>query len=77
MVAFVAKEGLPDPSEVRLALPVELDSGADSGVDEEVIAEAAGIGEAAQELDMLLRDGTPQGRERSLVGKAIRRGSRP
>ena len=44
MVTLVAQERLADPSEVGLGLTVELDPGADPCVNQEIIAEAAGVG---------------------------------
>src|SRR4051794_29468063 len=52
MIAVIREEWLPDPSQVRLRLLGQLDSRTNSGVDEEVVAEATGIGETAQELDV-------------------------
>ena len=54
MVGFVEQEGLADPPHVRLSLLLQRNAGPDAGVDEEIVAEAAAIGEALQERDMLL-----------------------
>src|SRR6476659_8016805 len=56
MVAVVAQERLADPAQVRLSLLVELDPRPNSRMDEQIIAEAAGIDEAPQEGDMLAGD---------------------
>jgi len=55
VVRIVEKEGLPDPSKVRLALIIELDARTYSGVNEKVVPEAASIDEFFQELDVLWR----------------------
>ena len=56
VVAFVEEKRVADPPQVRLALLVDLNAGPDAGVDEQIIAEAAAVGEAFQELDMLGRN---------------------
>ena len=46
VVGLVGQERLADPAQVRLGLLVERDSRADPGVNEQVVAEAAGVGKA-------------------------------
>ena len=55
---------------VRLPLLIELDTRADAGMDEQIIAEAAAVVEALEELDMLLRDRVADRRKRFLVAEA-------
>ena len=80
MVPFVEQEWFADPAQVGLALLVERDPGPDPGVDEQIVAEAAGVDEALQELDVLIRDrartiSTRQRRRRSARSLAGRRRS--
>ena len=64
MIGLVEQEGLADPAKVGLALLIELDARTNTGVDEEIIAEAAAVVEALEELHMLLRDRGANGFER-------------
>src|SRR3982750_120942 len=66
VIGFVEQEGFPDPAQVRLALLFEFDSRPDSGVDEYIVAEPAGIDEAAEKFDMLRRYGPADGRKRGV-----------
>src|SRR5947209_17799165 len=43
MVGFIDQERLADPSQVRLALMAQLDSRPDAGVNEQIVAETAGV----------------------------------
>ena len=56
VVAVVEQEWLADPAKVGLGLLLELNPGPDTGVDEQIIAKAATIREALEELDMLARE---------------------
>src|SRR4051812_45949231 len=55
VLTVVEQERLPDPAQVGLLLPVERNSGANAGVDEQEIAELAAVDEASKEFDMLIR----------------------
>ena len=59
VVGLVEQEGLADPAQVRLELLIDRDAGTNAGVHEQIIAEAAGIDEAPQELLMLLAGSPP------------------
>src|SRR3569623_269454 len=52
VVGLIPEEWLADPAQVRLLLPFDLHSRPDTGMDEKIISETAGIGERPQELDM-------------------------
>src|SRR5688572_10989862 len=56
VIRAAVQECRPDPAEVHLALAAKVDSRSDSGMDEQIIAEAEGVVKRAQELGMLLRD---------------------
>ena len=53
VIGLVEQEGLADPAQIRLALLVDLDAGANAGVNEEIVAEAAAIIETLEEFDVL------------------------
>jgi hypothetical protein len=56
MLFLVAEERLADPPKVELILVSEIDARPDPGMDEQIVAEAEGVGEAFEELDMRLRE---------------------
>ena len=58
MVGVVEQERFANPAKVSLGLLFEVDPRPDSGVDEKIVAEAAAIGEALQEVDVIARDCT-------------------
>ena len=68
VIAVVEQERLADPAQVGLPLLVKRDARANSGMDEEVIAEAASIGETTEKLDVAGRDRRPDGGQCGLVG---------
>ena len=55
MVAAVVEEALADPPEVAADLLVEGDSRADSGMDEQIVAEAEAVVHLVEEADVALR----------------------
>ena len=56
MFLAVAQEWLADPAQVHPRLLVDPDAGPDPGVDEQIVAEAEGVGKAVEEGAMLGRD---------------------
>src|SRR4051812_24268682 len=64
VIRLIEQERLANPPEVRLILLLERNAGADAGMDEEIIAEAARIDEASKELDVLFRNRVADRRER-------------
>jgi hypothetical protein len=69
VIGFIAEEGLADPSQVGLGLLVEVDSGPNSSVDEEIIAETAAIHEAFEELDVILWDRSANDSQRLVIAQ--------
>src|SRR5206468_7344528 len=56
VIAVIVEERFADPPQVGLALLVELDARPNAGMDEQIVAEAAAVGEALKELDVRPRD---------------------
>ena len=56
VVTIIQQERLSDPAQVRLGLLFKLHTGADPGVNEEIVPEAARIHESLEKLRVLSRD---------------------
>jgi hypothetical protein len=56
VAAIPAQEGLADPEQVRLALPLQSQLGPNAGMTEKVVAEAEGEVEPVEELEVLGRE---------------------
>ena len=71
VVGIVEQERLADPSQIGLPLLLERDPGPDPGVDEQIVAEPEGVDEVGDELDVRLRDGPPDHRDRLVVRSTL------
>src|SRR6476469_1330296 len=67
VIGLVVEERTANPAQVRLPLLVEQYAGTDAGMDEQIVAEAAGIDEAPQERDMVLGDRLAHERQSGLL----------
>ena len=56
VVRVIEKERFANPAQIGLALLFDLNAGTDSGMDEEKIAETAGVSEFSEEFLMLFRN---------------------
>ena len=59
VIAIIEKEGFTDPAQIRLSLLPKLNPGANSGMNKQIVAEAARIDESSEELDVACRDHAP------------------
>src|SRR6478672_1503351 len=74
VIGVVKQEWRANPAKVGLGLLLELDPGTDPGMDEQIIAKAAGIHEAVEELDVPLGNRRPDSSaDRHLVSRTERR----
>ena len=71
VVGVVAEERFADPAQVGLPLLIEANARPDSRVNEDIIAKAHGVVEAAKEFYVLARDRALNQRQRLVGGRSL------
>src|SRR4030095_4196624 len=73
VVVLAVKEVGADPAKIDLALQRTRQPGADSRMDEQIVAEAKRVGKAGQELAMFVRDRITDNRQRVFLPETDQR----